>query len=164
MPEDAPFPVEIPSGESLVEAYNAVFSIKGGAPLLRPGAHVEYVEDLLRRLVGANPWRPLDLAGVRAMPEGKFLQILFKAVAGNFISGPSALRSDVCRLEADQVTGTIEVTRDGGDNEVVLTVISLILLCVLGVMMYRREQQIALESAAAAAEGGAGSGKDKGAP
>ena len=106
---------------------------------MRPGAHVEYVEDLLRRLVGANPWRPLDLAGVRAMPEGKFLQILFKAVAGNFISGPSALRSDVCRLEADQVTGTIEVTRDGGGSEVVIIVICVILLGVVGLLVYRKE-------------------------
>ena len=147
MPEDMPFPAEIPSGESLVAAYNAVFTLKGGAPVLRPGAHVEYVEDLIRRLVGANPWRPIDLAGVRAMQEDKFLQILFKAVAGNFISGPSALRSDVCRLEADQVTGTIEVTRDGGDNEAVLTVIALILLCVLAIMMYRREQQLQADAA-----------------
>ena len=74
------------------------------------------------------------------MPEDKFLQILFKAVAGNFISGPSALRSDICRLEADQVTGTIEVTRDGGDNEVVLTVITIIMLCAVLVMVYRRER------------------------
>jgi hypothetical protein len=140
MPEDTPFPVEVPTGESMVAAYNAVFTVKGGAPILRPGAHTGYVEDLLRRLVGAPPWRPLDLAAVRAMPEDKFLQILFKAVAGNFISGPSALRSDVCRLEADQVTGTIEVTRDGGDNEAVLTVITLILLCVVAVMVYRRER------------------------
>ena len=139
MSQDFPVPKEVPSGESLVAAYNAVFTVRGGAPVLRPGSHVEYVEDLLRRLVGANPWRPLDLAGVRAMPEDKLLQILFKAVAGNFISGPSALRSDVCRLEADQVTGTIEVTRDGGDNEVVLIVITLILLCVVGIMLYRRE-------------------------
>ncbi len=139
MPEDAPFPAEIPSGESLVAAYNAVFSVKGGAPVLRPGAHVEYVEDLIRRLVGASPWRPLDLAGVRAMSEDKLLQILFKAVAGNFISGPSALRSDVCRLEADQVTGTIEVTRDGGGSEVVIIVICVILLGVVGLLVYRKE-------------------------
>jgi hypothetical protein len=140
MPEDSPFPVETPSAESRVAAYNAVFSVRGGAPILRPGAHTEYAEDLLRRLVGANPWQPLDLSGVRAMPEDKFLQILFKAVAGNFISGPSALRSDICRLEADQVTGTIEVTRDGGDNEVVLTVITIIMLCAVLVMVYRRER------------------------
>ena len=142
MPEDPPLAREVPSGDSLVAAYNAVFSVRGGAPVLRAGSHVGYVEDLLRRLAGANPWGPLELSAIRALPQDKFLELLFKAVAGNFISGQSALRSDVCRLEADQVTGTIEVTRDGGDNEVVLTVLALILLCVLAVMMYRREQQL----------------------
>jgi hypothetical protein len=73
------------------------------------------------------------------MSEDKLLQILFKAVAGNFVSGPSALRSDVCRLEADQVTGTIEVTRDGGGSEVVIIVICVILLGVVGLLVYRKE-------------------------
>lgn len=133
-------PSEIPSGDALVNAYNAVFSVRGGAPLLRAGAHVEYVEDLARGLVGATPFQPFDLRAVRAMPQERLLQVLFKAVAGNFVAGGSALRTDVCRLEADQVTGTIEVWRDGGENEVVLTVISLILLCVLAVMLYKRER------------------------
>jgi len=141
MPVDSTiFSSEVPTADNLVAAYNAVFSVSGGAPVLRPGSHTEYAEDLLRRLIGADPWRPLDLAAVRAMPEDRLLRILFKAVAGNFISGPSALRSDVCRLEADKVTGTIEVTRDGGENEAVLIVITLILLCVVAAMIYRREK------------------------
>ena len=120
--------------------------------MLRAGVHVEYVEDLVRRIVGASPLRPLDLADVRALPQDAMLQILFKAVAGNFVAGRSALRTDRCRLEADQVTGTIEVWRDGGENEVVLTVISLILLCVLAVMLFKREQAAAAAAAAEAKE------------
>jgi uncharacterized membrane protein len=38
------------------------------------------------------------------------------------------------------VSGSLELTRDGGDNEVVLTVISLILLAVVFVMMCKRRQ------------------------
>jgi hypothetical protein len=72
------------------------------------------------------------------MGSDALLRLLFHAVAGTYISGPSALRRDVCRLEADQVTGTLEVTRDGGDNEEVLTVVSLVLLCVLAVLLYRQ--------------------------
>ena len=135
--------METASADALVEAYNAVFSVHGGAPLLRAGRHVEYVEDLVRALVGAPAFRPLNLTAVRALPQSTLLRILFKAVAGNFVSGKSALRSDVCRLEADQVTGTIEVWRDGGENEAVLMVMCLILLCVLAVMLYRREQAAA---------------------
>lgn len=134
---------ETPSSEDLVAAYNSVFSLRGGAAIAGGGTHVEYTEDLVRRLLGADASAPLDLGFVRSLPQSRLLRLLFKAVAGDFISGPSALRGDVCRLQADPVSGTLEVTRDGGDNEVVLTVISLILLAVLAVMLYRREKAAA---------------------
>ena len=131
--------METPSSDSLVDAYNAVFSVHGGAPVIKAGKHIDYVEDLVRALVGTPAFQPLNLTAVRALPQSSLLRILFKAVAGNFVSGQTALRTDVCRLEADQVTGTIEVWRDGGENEVVLIVITLILLGVLVGMLYNRE-------------------------
>jgi hypothetical protein len=131
--------METPSSDSLVDAYNAVFSVHGGAPVIKTGKHTDYVEDLVRALVGTPAFQPLNLTAVRALPQSSLLRILFKAVAGNFVSGQTALRTDVCRLEADQVTGTIEVWRDGGENEVVLIVITLILLGVLVGMLYNRE-------------------------
>lgn len=124
--------------DAMVTAYNAVFSVHGGAPLARTGQHVHYVEDRLRILLSARPDRPLNLSSVCAMRSDALLRLLFHAVAGTYISGPSALRKDLCRLEADQVTGTLEVTRDGGENEEVLTVVSLVLLCVLAVLLYRQ--------------------------
>jgi len=124
--------------DAMVAAYNAVFAVHGGAPLARTGAHVHYVEDRLSILLGSRPDRPLNVSDVCSMGSDALLRLLFHAVAGTYISGPSALRRDVCRLEADQVTGTLEVTRDGGDNEEVLTVVSLVLLCVLAVLLYRQ--------------------------
>jgi hypothetical protein len=122
----------------MVAAYNAVFSVHGGAPLARPGAHVLYVEDRLRILLNASANRPLNVTSVCTMGTDALLRLLFHAVAGTYISGNSALRKDVCRIEADQVTGTLEVTRDGGGDEEVLTVVSLVLLCVLAVLLYRQ--------------------------
>jgi hypothetical protein len=122
----------------MVAAYNAVFSVHGGSPLASTGQHVLYVEDRLRILLAAPPGLPLNVSSVCAMGQDALLRLLFHAVAGTYISGTSALRKDVCRLEADQVTGTLEVTRDGGDNEEVLTVVSLVLLCVLAVLLYRQ--------------------------
>ena len=124
--------------DAMVAAYNAVFSVHGGAPLARTGAHVQYVEDRLRILLRAPPNQPLNVSSVCSIGTDALLRLLFHAVAGTYISGNSALRKDVCRLEADQVTGTLEVTRDGGDNEGVLTVVSLVLLCVLAVLLYRQ--------------------------
>jgi len=136
------------SEADLVEAYNGVFSVKGGAPLARAGPQVEYVEDLLRRMpeVGAAPFQPLELSQIRALPKNQLMRLLFKAVAGHFVSGPSSLRSDVCRLQADPLSGALEVYREGGDSEVVLIVISLVLLLVLFFLLYKREAEAARDA------------------
>ena len=127
--------------EDLVSAYNSVFSVRGGAALTKRGPQVQYVEDLLRRMpeLGSPAFAPLDLASLRSLPKAQLLRLLFKAVAGHFIAGPSSLRRDVCRIQADPLSGKLEVYRDGGDNEVVLIVISLILLFVIFMMLYRKE-------------------------
>ena len=131
---------EPPAAQALLDAYNDVFDVVGGARLISSGPHTHYVEDRLRTLLRAPPDSPLDLGLFRALPQADLLKILFRAVAGEFVSGPSSLRPATCRLEADPVSGTIEVTRDGDGHEAVLTVIAVVLLCVLAVTMYRRER------------------------
>ena len=54
------------------------------------------------------------------------------------LAGAGALGGDSCRLLADQRSGALELTRAGDGAEVVLTVISLVLLCVVGVLLYRQ--------------------------
>jgi hypothetical protein len=128
-------------GDALVRAYNDVFSVRGSAPITEAGVHVQYVEDRLRVLLGARPDAPLNLTSVCALAPDAFLRLLFKAVAGDYISGATALGGGMCRLTADQRTGALEVTHGGAQHEVVLTVISLLLLCVLGVLLYRQALQ-----------------------
>jgi hypothetical protein len=132
-------PADELTADDLVSAYNDVFSVRGGAPVAGRGPHVDYAEDLLRRAVGAPAFRPLNLTDIRNTPKNQLMRLLFKAVAGHFIAGPSSLRGDVCRLLADPASGSLELTRDGGDNEVVLTVISLVLLAVIFVMLCKRK-------------------------
>jgi hypothetical protein len=134
-------PPETPEPAALVDAYNAVFSVRGGAPLATPGPHVEYVEDRLRVLLGGAPFAPLDLSRVRALSQPDLLRLLFRAVAGAYVTGPSpALRPGACAIRADQVTGGLELVRVGGDHEALLTVIAVVLLCVLAAVMYRRDR------------------------
>ena len=135
---------EVPDPSALVDAYNAVFVVEGGAVLASPGRHVGYVEDRLRVLTGAPAFEPLDLARVPALPQADLLRILFRAVAGAYVTGPpSGLRAaDSCRIRADQTLGSLEVSRGGGEHEAVLTVITIVLLCVLGVMLYRRDRVV----------------------
>lgn len=131
---------EIPAEEEMVSAYNDVFSVRGGASVVKHGRHVQYTEDLLRKLVSAPAFQPLDLSFIRSLPRDQFLRLLFKSVAGHIVAGPSSLRTDVCSIVVDPVSGTLDLTRDGGQNEVVLQVISLVLLIVLGVMLYKKQQ------------------------
>jgi hypothetical protein len=131
---------EVADPSALVDAYNAVFSVRGGAQLASPGQHVGYVEDRLRILVGAPPFAPLDLARVRALNQTDLLRLLFRAVAGAYIAGPSALRGEVCRIQADPTTGGLEVALGGGNHEAALTVVAVALLCALGDMLYRRDR------------------------
>ena len=124
-------------GDALVAAYNDVFSVRGSAPVASPGVHVQYVEDRLRVLLAAPPDAPLNLTSVCALPPAALLRLLFKAVAGDYISGAGALGGDACRLVADQRTGALELVHAGAQDEVVLIVISLLLLCVLAILLRR---------------------------
>ena len=130
---------DIPSDLELIAAYQSVFTVHGGATVASVGPPVQYVEDRLRVLLGVPPTGPFDLAYVRGMDRQTLLTLLFKSVAGDYTAGPNALRPDVCRLVSDPATGVIEVTRNGEDDEPVLIVISVVLLCVLVIMMYRRD-------------------------
>ena len=71
--------------------------------------------------------------------DDPLLRLLFKAVAGDYVSnGPGGLGAAGCRIVADQRTGHLQLAADAGSNETALTVISLVLLCVIGVLLYRR--------------------------
>lgn len=130
------------SDDALVEAYNAVFSVVGAAPVTGLGPHVQYAEDRLRVLLAAPPDAPLNASSlVCALPADALLRLLFRAVAGDYLAGPGALGGDECRLLADQRTGALELSRGGAQNEAVLTVIALVLLCVLAVLLYRQSAQ-----------------------
>jgi len=139
---DTPPPEDVLSPEDLVSAYNSVFSVRGGAVVAKRGPQVDYAEDLLRRMpeLGAAPFQPLELSQIRSLPKNQLMRLLFKAVAGHFIAGPSSLRGDTCRLQADPKTGTLELVREGCGKESALVVIALVLLCVLFVMLYRKER------------------------
>jgi len=126
------------SAKALVDAYNAVFSVRGAAPLAAVGPHLDYVEDRLRVLLAAPPDAPLNVSSVCGLAPDALLRLLFKAVAGDYIAGGGALGGDACRLVADQRSGALELTRVGDEDEAALTVVSLVLLCVVGVLLYRQ--------------------------
>jgi hypothetical protein len=135
MPDPAP---DAFSSDALVGAYNAVFSVRGAAALASRGPHLEYVEDRLRVLLATPLDARLNASSVCGLAPEALLRLLFKAVAGDYIAGGGALGGDACRLVADQRSGVLELTRGGDEDEVALTVVSLVLLCVVAVLLYRQ--------------------------
>ncbi len=128
-----------PTPEELVDAYNAVFAVHGGAPLASAGPHVAYAEDRLRALLGAPFGEALNLSTVCALSRAPLLRLLFQAAAGQYITNAGALEGQACRLVADQATGTLAVARDRAGSEAALTAIALVLLCVVAALLYRRD-------------------------
>ena len=132
---------------AVVRAYRRVFRVRGNAEIVAGhGPPVSYAIDRLRVLLGdALPATShgestvLDLSSVRALPTDELLRLLFLAVAGDYVTGPAALHPVICRLEADPLTGTLDVVSGRADAEAALTVIAVVLLLVVIMGAYRRE-------------------------
>lgn len=107
------------------------------------GPPVAYAVDRLRVLLGSSlpptgAGEP-DLSLVRTLDQDELLRLLFLAVAGDYVTGPSALHPVICRLEADPITGAVDVVSGRADAEAALTVIAAVLLLVVVMNAYRRE-------------------------
>ncbi len=131
------------SSPDVVRAYQRVFRVRGGAEIMGRTPPVSYALDRLRVLLGeaALPVSasPLDLSAVRALEHDALLRLLFLAVAGDYVTGPAALRPMICRIEADPITGTLDVVSGRADAEAALTVIAVVLLLAVVMGVYRRE-------------------------
>ena len=122
--------------DNLLHAYHAVFRVHGGSDVADLSPPVTYAAARLRVLLGDE--LALDLSHVRGLSQRALLRLLFLAVAGDYVTGPAALRPPVCRIEADPLTGTLDVTSARPDAEAALTVISVVLLLVLVLTVYRK--------------------------
>ena len=127
------------TSQQILDAYNAVFSLRGGSSVANHGPPTQYAEDMLRRMLHMEAFQPFNLALVRSLPSDELLRILFRAVSGGLISGTSALQGGACKLLADPRTGVLELVQDGAEIQTVLTILSMLTLVVLAFMLYKRE-------------------------
>lgn len=124
---------EYPSDEVLVNAFASVFSVQGKPVLKGVSVPVSYAADRLRILLGSNTDR-LDLNSIRTLDQHALLALAFKAVAGDYVTGPGNFNS-ACHFTSDPVTGTLELYHNTAENTTVLTVMSTVLLAVLLTLM-----------------------------
>lgn len=124
---------------ALLTAYSTVFSVSGANTLESGTPPLTYAEDRLRVLLRTAANEPLDLSTVRNMSQGDLLVLLLQSVAGSYVSGSSALDTGACHFVSDPATGVLEVVREDPDSVPVLTCITVLLLCVLTLQVYRRQ-------------------------
>jgi hypothetical protein len=125
--------------DTLLSAYNAVFSVSGTDSMDANSPPVAYAEDRLRVLMRVAPGLTTDLDFVRNTTQGELLILLFQSVAGSYISGRGALNKGSCNLVSDPATGILEMVTHDPDSIPVLTCITVVLLCVLTLQVYRRQ-------------------------
>jgi hypothetical protein len=123
-------PEEHVSDDMLVEAYSSVFSVRGGATLSGVSSPVSYAVDRLRALVDMGHGEHLDLSKLRTLDQPALLALAFKAVAGEYVTGPANFNA-ACHFTADPVTGTLELYHNTAESATVLAVVSTVLLAVL---------------------------------
>ena len=124
---------------ALIRAYGRVFVVKGRSTVVHLDPPVLYAENRLRVLLGSDSAAPLDLAAARALGDEDLLTLLFRAVAGSYLTGPAALEQAPCHLSADPETGVIELGVRAADSEPVLISLCVVLLAVLAGYMYRHD-------------------------
>jgi hypothetical protein len=135
---------EYASPEATVAAYASVFKARGDPALVGVSPPVRYAEDRLRVLLGMRE-KHVDLTAVRKMDQKALLTLLFKAVAGDYTTGPASL-GGACHFVSDPVTGVIELYHNRSDSNTVLTVVSIVLLAVLLTVVSRGDSGKAVDA------------------
>ena len=148
---------EYASPEATVAAYASVFKARGDPTLVGVSPPVRYAEDRLRVLLGRMDGLAdglekdrgrIDLARVRTLDQAQLLALLFKAVAGDYTTGPSDL-GGACHFMSDPGTGVLELYHDESDSTTVLTVMSIVLLSLLFALASRGDGAAGTEQSGA---------------
>lgn len=124
----------------VLNAYVSVFSVASNARVASYGPAPAHAYDQLRVLFPPNDPAADPLAAARGLPDDELLRVLFKALAGHFVTGPSALRPAICTIQADPRTGRLDVSSNELNTETVLGVLCILLLLVVLGLLFRLER------------------------
>jgi hypothetical protein len=134
----------------LIAAFNAVFKVPTFAMIadnITNSPSITYVQDRLKLLLQVPPHTELSRDSVCAnLDDDALLRVLFRAVAGDYITGASTLDpgSTPSRVSivSDAVTGYLTLQEPSKrDTENILTAMCVILLGVLFLRIYKQAQQ-----------------------
>lgn len=121
--------------ETLIQTYNNVFAIQKHANIVHVSPPIVYIINKLYALTDC-PSETDVLQCTRQLPDNVLVEILFKAVAGDYITGRGALSSASCTIVADPVTGYLSVVDTTQENRTILTIFVFVLLICVGWILY----------------------------
>lgn len=136
----------------VLAAYRRVFTMATNVELTAFGEAPAYAFEQLRVLLPpaqgttanatAVSWPAAEdvLGATRALEDRDLLMVMFKALAGHFVTGPAALRPATCIVQADPRTGALRVSSNEVNTETVLGVLCILLLLVVLGLVFRLER------------------------
>lgn len=125
-----------------VEMYNRNFRLQGNVNILTQSPPLRYILDRLRVITQCTDVSQPVLSCFRNSTDENMLDILFKAVAGEYTVGKGAIPQSLCRITADPITGYLSIVDQTQENRMILTIIIIILFVVLGWLLYNPKLNI----------------------
>ena len=124
--------------ERILDIYNNLFLIKGHIKIVTTESPpVRYIIAQIAQLVSCDIQH--DFQCVRNVSDTELVNVLLKAVAGNFVTGSSALSPKICNIGIDPVTGYFTLIDEAITKYTTLTCIIVVLFVCLGYFMYKQE-------------------------
>ena len=120
-----------------LQVYSSVFTTQGNLVFTQVSPPVSYVIEKVRLLTNCSA--PVDvLQCTRNLTDDSLSRILLQAVAGDYITGTSALSPATCKIIADPITGYLSLVDSTQQNRIVLTIIAVVLFAVVGWVTFQR--------------------------
>ena len=132
-----PTPSDPTFDEITVNAYNSVFSVNGDLQVMSVSPPVLYIKNRILSMLSCANFQNNILLCARNLTDSQLMQVLFKAVAGDYTIGNGALQQQTCVIKADPTTGYLSIQDKTQENRALLTIIIIILFVTLGWILYR---------------------------
>lgn len=124
----------------ILTAYSNVFSMKGKIVPAVVSPPISYVVDRISTVLDCRNATDV-LSCARALSDANLLEVLFKAVAGDYTVATGALHQDICNIVTDPITGYLTLNDRTQENRIVLTIIIVILFGIVGFLVLKKSTQ-----------------------
>lgn len=121
----------------IISIYNKIFLVKGNIKVVTNSPPIEYIVTEIERYTSCRIQNGLHC--IRNMTDSQLIDLVLKAVAGNFVTGTYTVSENVCNIGIDPVTGYFTLIDETTTKYTTLVVILIVLFITLGYILYKDE-------------------------